>query len=451
MKFFDFSRLRFRSSFHFALVLGLSLGVLSCSTLRSRQDEANSSKVASQPPSRNPNLLSSDNKDRDPENNPADDNENEEDGSEIAAYKNAEIEAENELNRESTDASEKELHQVLDEIQSTRDRFKEVLNFPASENQRVLAWIHYFTVRDRDRFQRFLNNGARIRTRVEEILKSHGVPVEIYYLGLIESGFQVRAKSSAKALGVWQFMKGTASLYGLKGDSWSFDERRDPLRATDAAARFLSDLHDKFGSWFLALAAYNAGPGRVSRAMRLGRTRDYFELCHRGLLPKETLNYVPKFIAAMTVGKNLRNYGFREFSPQPMPEMAKLKVPARSRLSDLARITGIREASIREMNPHLAFGIVPPLRTGYDVWLPRADAQKFKTHPLIRTLKPAVIPAFRPAPRPVQRAVAISKRGRLLAQALAASQNDLTHYRVRKGDSLEDIARRFGTSVHQLK
>lgn len=151
------------------------------------------------------------------------------------------------------------------------------VRIPVELNEHVQRWITYFTERDRERFQRFLNRGQLYRDVVENVLEENDLPAELYYLAMIESGFRTDAHSHASAVGVWQFIPGTARRYGLRIDRY-VDERRDPIRATEAAAKYLRDLYNVFGSWHLAMAAYNAGEIRVLRAVFKGRTRNFWEL-----------------------------------------------------------------------------------------------------------------------------------------------------------------------------
>lgn len=166
-------------------------------------------------------------------------------------------------------------------------RVERRMRIPVELNQHVQVWIEYFTTRDKERFQRFLDRGQPYRDVVENTLEENDLPAELYYLAMIESGFRTNALSHAKAVGVWQFIPGTARRYGLRIDR-HVDERRDPIRATEAAAKYLRDLYNVFGSWHLAMAAYNAGEIRVLRAVFKGRTRNFWELIEAKTLPRVT-------------------------------------------------------------------------------------------------------------------------------------------------------------------
>ena len=232
------------------------------------------------------------------------------------------------------------------------------IHVPVEINQRVSDWVDYFTVRDRERTVRFLERGIPLRPYLQQILKDNDVPPELFYLAMIESGFVTHAKSRARAVGVWQFMKATGKNYGLIVNS-SVDERRNWIKATEAAATYLKDLNNVFGSWYLALAAYNAGENRIVRSIMKGKTRDFWALAESGMLPKETLDYVPKFLAAQIVGKNLEKYNLR-IQPQTedtWEDYASVTVPSGVSLKALAKASDVpyeKKSGQREEHP-LAF------------------------------------------------------------------------------------------------
>jgi membrane-bound lytic murein transglycosylase D len=177
------------------------------------------------------------------------------------------------------------------------------------KTKRMQFWIEYFTQKQRDRFQRFINNGEEYRHHIEEIFVKAGLPKELYFVGLIESGYYLGARSHAAAVGPWQFIPGTGKRYGLH-ITREIDERQDLFKASHAAAMYFKDLHNIFSSWELALAAYNAGEyGIIRRILRYG-TRDFYVLSKNKQLPSETINYVPKVLAAMHIVNNAEKYGF---------------------------------------------------------------------------------------------------------------------------------------------
>jgi len=234
-------------------------------------------------------------------------------------------------------------------------------------HDRVRYYLDFFRGPAHERFGIWLTRMPRYEGMIRDRLQMEGLPGDLVYLALIESGFSNTATSRARAVGMWQFMKGTAKLYGLRVDSW-VDERRDPYRATDAAARHLRDLTDRFGSFYLAAAAYNAGAGKVSRG--LGRLPDdesdslntdatFFRLYDTKLLRRETKDYVPKLIAAAMIAKEPRRYGFEVGPPQPA-EYDSLVVPGMTGLDVIARLADTTVAAIREMNPQYLRLATPP-------------------------------------------------------------------------------------------
>ena len=187
------------------------------------------------------------------------------------------------------------------------------LGLPNLEHPRVNAWVKRFTTTHRGSMAIYLRRKDRYEPMISQKLAARGMPQGLIYLAMIESGFNPSARSPVRAMGLWQFMAPTAREYGLKVGG-RVDERRHPARSTDAALRYLNSLHRRFGSWYLAAAAYNTGQGRVARVLKqvTGRTRgtdaDYYRIAHR--LPQETRDYVPKMIAAARIGTNPAQYGF---------------------------------------------------------------------------------------------------------------------------------------------
>lgn len=303
---------------------------------------------------------------------------------------------------------------------------KSIHSIPVEINKEVQKWIDYFAKKDRARFQRFLNRGAKYREVVENVLKENGLPAELYYLAMIESGYQNHATSHASAVGVWQFIRGTGTRYGLTINSY-VDERRDPIRATEAAVRYLRDLHNVFGSWHLAMAGYNAGEYRVVRAVFKGKTRDFWKLVKLKALPRETRNYIPKFLAAVEIGQNPMKYGFTLPVGERYPDLQAISLPNWLRLSDVASTSGISLSELKKVNPHLRKQMTPPGRGGYEVWVPLRLAKNVERS---KTL--------------------LAKKVRRHSRQIAHTNSSGTH-RVRRGENLSVIARKYGMSVRQLK
>jgi membrane-bound lytic murein transglycosylase D len=245
-------------------------------------------------------------------------------------------------------------------------------DLPKTHNDRVQRWIDYLTGPNRDRMRVWLEREGRYGGLIRERLRERGMPEDLLYLGMIESGLSPKAYSHAHASGLWQFISATGQRYGLEVSTW-VDERRDPVKATDAALDYLSDLHDRFGSWYLAAAAYNSGENRVERILRQrvnGRkgSEALFWLID-DYLPRETRDYVPLMLAAAHIGKNPGKYGFHEVALEPPLSYEPVEVPGGVPLSALAEAAGVERAAVEALNPHLMRGITPPGRA-WEVRLP---------------------------------------------------------------------------------
>ncbi|MBC7660437.1 MAG: transglycosylase SLT domain-containing protein [Chitinophagaceae bacterium] len=291
---------------------------------------------------------------------------------------------------------------------------------PISPSPRVLTWISYFTGRGRADFLLWLVRSESFRETVVPLLEREGLPPEFFFLAMIESGFSNSASSSAKATGTWQFMRPTAEHYGLQVNYW-VDERRDPTKSTLAAARYLKDLYSQFGDWYLALAAYNAGPTRVIKAMKAMNTRDYWVLARSPYLRTETKDYVPKLLAALIVASHAPTYGFdtvadmRNSSPS-----AHIELLNSYRVADLALRFGVAESHLMHWNPELMQGITPPInarRKAYTLHLPKGLQDQWTA------LEPEL-------------------------ERLDIS--DILIHRVRRGDTVASIARLYKVSIKKI-
>ena len=233
-------------------------------------------------------------------------------------------------------------------------------------HRRVEFYVNAFAGSARERFISRLEKGSRYEPMIREKLRAANIPEDMYYLALVESGFDQHAYSRSAAVGMWQFMTGTARGTGLRVDWW-VDERRDPVRSTDAAVKFLGWLREQFGSLYLAAAAYNGGPGRVSRGLsRLGDDLDgasgddaFFALAEHDYLRGETKNYVPQLIAAALIAKEPAKYSMKL---RTLPPLAydSVSVPASTPLAAIAAASGAPLDSIRELNPQILRGVTPP-------------------------------------------------------------------------------------------
>jgi membrane-bound lytic murein transglycosylase D len=292
-----------------------------------------------------------------------------------------------------------------------------VSDYPLEMNPRVLKCIDAFQNKMHERFQLYINRSGRWRPMMTEILQEHGVPLDLFYLSMIESGYSPKAYSRAHASGLWQFIKGTGKLYGLRMDQW-VDERRDPIKSTHAGARHLRDLYQSLGDWNLALAAYNCGEARVRRAMKKAGTNDYWMLD----LPKQTEDYVPTFMAAAHIMSDPERYGFRAEYDPPL-ETESVTLNRSYTLSRLASVSGTSVEHLRELNPSLRKDATPPYRDGYDIHLPVGHRERLLAQLDVISREPE------PLPEP---------------ETTVASSGGV--YKVRRGDTLSKIAARHGTT-----
>jgi membrane-bound lytic murein transglycosylase D len=236
------------------------------------------------------------------------------------------------------------------------------LGIPMDMNSEVEAWMERFLTDQRPAFTRYLEREGLYSDMIRDGLRSRGMPEELMYLAAIESGYTPGARSRVSAMGMWQFMTPTAQAFGLRIDEY-VDERRDPIRATEAALDYLQSLHKRFGSWYLAAAAYNAGPSRVARVVRThagdatGEEAIYWEIVEH--LPRETRAYVPKMLAAILLGQAAGDYGFDVEPSQPI-RFDRVWVPGGTTLKRVAQAVNMPLARIRQLNPHLLRGVTPP-------------------------------------------------------------------------------------------
>lgn len=221
---------------------------------------------------------------------------------------------------------------------------------PIEVNSEVERWISYFQGKGRPHFQRYMERSGRYLTLMKRILRENGVPEDLVYVAMIESGFTGKIRSRAGAKGYWQFMNATGRHYGLRSNRW-VDERYDPVMSTKAAASYFKSLYNLFGNWFLAMASYNVGENRVKSVVMRYQTRDFWELARKGRLPNETRHYVPKFIAASLIAKDPGKYGFYDLNYQPAMEFEVIKSKKAIDLRKLAAKVGVSYSEIKALNP----------------------------------------------------------------------------------------------------
>jgi membrane-bound lytic murein transglycosylase D len=314
------------------------------------------------------------------------------------------------------------------DVEEESEAFKSIYNLSIIRNEKVEGHIRYFHIAIRNRFEQWLARLGHYKPIVDNIFSQFGLPGDLVFLSLVESGFNPHAYSRARATGPWQFMKGTAKLYGLRVDQY-VDERRDPIKSTVAAARYLRDLYDLFGTWPLAMAAYNAGEGKVMRALQKARAESYWEISRTKLLRRETKEYVPRFMAATIIAKNPSQYGFPEDIPDPH-QFEEVIVNRPVQLQTLAAAAKISFQELRRLNPELRRDVTPPDIEAYHLKVPIGTTD-LVNQALQRT------PTWKPTP-------ILVKKGRRGGESPG-------WYKVRVGDSLWTIAKRFRLTVQELK
>ncbi|MDA8414757.1 MAG: transglycosylase SLT domain-containing protein [Desulfobacteraceae bacterium] len=294
-------------------------------------------------------------------------------------------------------------------------------DIPLTLNSKVEYFLYYFQTSGREAFSHWLSRSSRYLPMMKEILKREGMPEDLVYVAMIESGFQMHARSWANAVGPWQFVSDTGRRYSLHIDQW-VDERKDPVKATTAAALYLKELYGIFnGDWYLAAAGYNAGENKILRAISMYNTSDFWELSRGSYLKRETKEYVPKLLAAAIIAKDPARYGFSDIAYLPAIEFETVKIPSRTDLELVAKLSGTTYEAIRELNPDLRHWCTPPNYPDYELKLPKGCKQQFET-------EYAKIPEDK----------------RFTEKSL------YTKYQARKKDSLKTVARRFGISPEAL-
>ncbi|HEX6134989.1 MAG TPA: LysM peptidoglycan-binding domain-containing protein [Longimicrobiales bacterium] len=304
-------------------------------------------------------------------------------------------------------------------------------DLPVTHNESVEFWIGFLTGRNRERTALWLERQGKYGPMIRAELRRRGMPEDLLYLALIESGLSPKAYSRAAASGMWQFIAETGRRYGLEVSA-EVDERRDPIRSTSAALDYLQDLYGRFGSWYLAAAAYNTGENRVERILRerAGGARGADSLFWRIAphLPRETRDYVPLMLAAGHIAKEPARYGFEELDYQEPLEFDVVWVPGSADLTMIAQATGASTETIEELNTHLTKGRTPSNR-GWSVRIPAGSRVAF------------------------ERSFPELYRGARLAAAPQATSVAATmaSHRVRRGETLSHIAKRYGVSVDALR
>jgi len=245
-----------------------------------------------------------------------------------------------------------------------------VFDFPVTMNKQVRFYLDTFQHRQKKYFKRWLARSGRYLPYIQEQLAKAGLPKDLAYLAMIESGFNPSAYSHAKAVGLWQFIRGTGRNYGLRIDRW-VDERRDPEKATRAAIAYLGTLYEEFGDWYLAVASYNAGEGKIRKGIKRYKTRNFWELARHRFLRLETKRYVPKLIAAILIAKEPEKYGFTDIQYHAPLAYDLVTVPGGTDLRAVATAAGSELRTIRELNNELRRHQIPPGGNSYQVKVPK--------------------------------------------------------------------------------
>jgi membrane-bound lytic murein transglycosylase D len=260
-----------------------------------------------------------------------------------------------------------------------KDQLKEEPDFdiPIVINAKVEQYLQYFQTTIRDRFNIWLARSEKYIPIMKSLLKENGLPEDLVYMALIESGFDPYAYSRSKASGLWQFIRWTGKKYGLRVNWW-VDERRDPEKSTLAAAKYLKDLYERFECWYLAAAGYNAGEYKIIKAMKRYRTEDFWKLTKYRYLRRETKDYVPQMIAAALIAKDPERYGFSDVEYQEPLQYEKVKVPGLTALSLVAKACETSLEEIKDFNPELRREVTPPNETDYEIKIPIGKKDLFQ-------------------------------------------------------------------------
>ena len=355
---------------------------------------------------------------------------------------------------------------------------------PVRWDPQVLRYLDYFKSDPRGRavMTNWLRRSGRYRSLIEAALVRESLPKDLFYVAMVESGFDTGARSRVGAGGIWQFMPGAARAYGLEVSYW-IDARRDPERAVEAAARYLKDLYVRFGSWHLVFAAYTAGYGAILKSITRYNTNDYWELCrHEAGLPWESSLYVPKILAAAIVGHNLQAFGFADVVPDPPFAYERVEVPAGTGLATVARATKTRPELLTALNPAVIRDRTPPDRATFTVRIPvgtgamfaeafdkaRSSAGERLEAVTLRAGVAILVPKKKGVGAARDEAGAVVKGDGATATAAKADDDEpevlvavpdrvfnyegreRVFYRTRDGDTLDDVAEAFGVRPDDL-
>lgn len=307
---------------------------------------------------------------------------------------------------------------VLDLKQKVNETTIVTYSIPVIVNSQVVSFLKAFQTIRHEGIQRALDRSLEFIDSFREIFRKNGIPEDLAYLPIIESGFRVDATSRARAKGSWQFMAATARLFGLRVD-WQVDERLDPFKAADAAARFMKSLYEEYNDWYIVLACYNGGPRRIKKAMRVLQTSNFFEINQSRHIRKETRNYVPAFLASLIIARSPQEYGFATNPGEYVFQNSKtVTVSSPVSLNRIAVLLDLPYAELKGLNPELLQDITPSNLNEYRLRIPVGADEALLAN--LERIPPAKIPKY-------------------------------NSYRVRSGDSLYSISLRHRTSVNAIK
>ncbi|OGP74085.1 MAG: hypothetical protein A2W09_09545 [Deltaproteobacteria bacterium RBG_16_50_11] len=366
----------------------------------------------------------------------------------------------------------------LEILTSDQPKKEPEFDIPIVINARVEQFIQYFQTNGKKIFSNWLSRSGRYIPFMRNLLKEHGLPEDLVFMALIESGFSPYAYSRMKASGPWQFIYLTGKRYGLRVNWW-IDERRDPEKSTIAAAKYLKDLYDMFECWYLAAAGYNAGEGKIANAVRRYKTEDFWELAKYRYLKKETKDYVPQMIAAALIAKDPEKYGFAGLEYQEPLQYEKVVVPEAVDLGLIARASGISVEELKELNPELLRWCTPPDGPNYEIKIPWGKKElflenfealqpvqkfQFKTHAVKKgdTLS-TIAKSYRIDMQPLFEINRLTKKSRLSvgmnllipipkqsAEKPRMPKSEEVIYTIKKGDTLWSIANETGVNIGAL-
>lgn len=314
------------------------------------------------------------------------------------------------------------------DLEDAKVSLKVYPDIPHHYNRHVQKWLDYFqSKRGSVHMQKYLERSTRYLPTMKKILKENGMPEDLVYIALIESGFGSSARSHAGAVGYWQFIRPTGKRYNLQINSL-IDERKDPFKSTLAAVKYFRSLYNVFGNWYFAFAAYNGGENRMFRVLMKHESRDFWAIAEtKKMLPKETVNYIPKYLAARMIAKNPEKYGFTNLEFHNGLEFAEVVASQTVNLKTMAQEMGIDYEELRSLNPQFNTEFAPSLNNQSLV---------------IRV----------PTKMSQQATVAVSKSYVTNTRVIAQVKSDeIFKYKVKRGDTLHRIARKHGTTIARIK